>query len=243
MKICICLAHNYPAFQREFIVSVFRMQEFFYKSEEANKHELSFIVRGGYSLDKMRNKVVEDALEFKQDLLLFLDTDMSFQPEMIVRMIKVMEANKCDAVTGVYTWKKPPYLPQLFDKFSKRTNSFPIIQGFPMNRTFFVGGAGMGCIMIKAEVFKRNKKPWFKFVEKGESKVLKRGCGEDLYFFWKCKPKTVCDPTIQAGHYDTRPVSLNNYITKNGLEVKDNRITGDKKVFKRIAKEHLRLAE
>ena len=213
------------------------MIDYFHKSKV--KYELATIKRGGYSLDKMRNMIVKDALDLKADYLLFLDTDMSFPDFMITRMLKVFEANKnCEAVTGVYTWKKEPYLPQLFGKFDQKKKKFHILSGFILNQPFWVVGAGLGAMMVKADLFRRVKEPWFKFVEKGEDKRIPLGLGEDLYFAWKCKPKMLCDPQIVCGHYDIRPVGLKNYVEKNGLKVEKNKILITKEQAKEIDKKH-----
>lgn len=241
-SICICLAHNYPAFDKAFVLSLFTIQDDFHRWQKKKKRNdsLSMLIRGGYQLDEMRNALVEDALYAKQDYLLFLDTDMNFPRDTVSRMIEVMEANpKAEAVTGIYTYKRPPYLPQLFTKFDDKTGTFHVIGGkFPLNKPFEVGAAGAGILMVKSDVFKREDGPYFKFVYSGENEKLPRGIGEDLFFFWKYHPVTIADPAIICGHYDTRPVTISNYIKYNKLKVKDNKINITSKKLEEIKHKH-----
>lgn len=231
MRIAICLADNHPYFQRQFVFSTWRLQQAFYTNPKMKKHELCILRHGGFQLDKMRDAVVEMAIKAGMTHLLLLDTDMDFPEYLIPRMVGVMEENKgTECVTGVYTWRTPPYLPHLFDNFNKKTGRYNIKIGFPIDKVFKVEAAGAGCLFIKASVFKRVKKPWFRFVEKGEDKRIPDGMGEDLHFFWKCKPKMLADSFIHPGHYDTRPVDLGSYLRYNGIEL-------DKKGFMKLTQE------
>ena len=223
----ICLAHNYPVFERYFMVSLWRMQFHFNEWIKKNGREdtLSLFINGGYQLDKMRNDVVKEAIDAGCDLLLFLDTDMSFPDNTIPRMIEVLEANpEFEAVSGLYTHKKPDYHPQIFIDFNEKKKKFHRLMAFPLDVPFEIVGAGAGILMVKKQVFKKKKPPYFKFVYEGQSKVLPEGMGEDLFFFWKFRPKTLCDPTIVCGHHDTRPVTIMNYINKNKLKVVKDKI-------------------
>jgi len=236
MNIFACVACNYPSLPIKFVMSLWMMQFKFYQWQIAHnrKDTLSLVIGGGYNLDKMRDDCAIDAIKQGADMLLLLDTDMSFPEDMIIRMIQVLEANpEYDAISGIYTSKKEPYLPQIFTKLRK-DNTFVRCINFPTTQPFEIAGAGAGCLMIKKEVFK--KPPFFKFIYTNEQKDLPLGMGEDLYFFWKHRPKTLCDPTIACGHYDTRPITLQNYISKNKLKIKNNQISVTKVQIKKMEK-------
>lgn len=239
INVGICLAHNYPSFPNYFLTSLWNMQFNFYNwvyTQEKN-YTLSLFIQGGYQLDTMRNDVTKRALEADIDILLFLDTDMEFPADTIIRMLQVLEYNEdYEAVSGIYTYKSAPYLPQIFGKFDKKKKEFNRAMAFPMDNPFEIEGAGGGILMVKKEVFKRTKAPWFKFVYKGEDKNIPKGMGEDLYFFYKCKPKTLCDPGVICGHFDTRALSVMNYINKNKLKVTKGKLRVTKKQLQEMEK-------
>lgn len=242
MKIFICLAHNYPSFDRNFVMDLIRMQNYFRDWCRENKREdtLNVLLHGGYNLDKMRDNVTEEALANDADVLLFLDTDMTFPQETVARLLSVLESNKeYDAVTGLYVAKREPYLPQLFSKFDNRRKKFIRVAAFPLDKPFPIEGAGAGVLMVWARAIKKLKPPYWKFIYDGEDKKLPYGMGEDLYFCWKllkAKCKMFCDPIVNCGHYDTRPVTINNYIKKNNLSVKSGQIYMTKRDLAKLEK-------
>ena len=198
-------------------MSLITLQANFYEWQKrtGRDDELDILIQSGIHLDKMRNKLIEAALEKSFDYLLLLDADQTFPHNMIEMMIGDFEDNTdVEAVTGIYTWKEPPYLPHVYRKFDEESKKFMIAGGFPLDEIFQVEGAGCGCLMVKACVFKRTEEPWFKFGSWGGSLPM----GEDLYFCYKAKPVMVCDPRIRSGHYRMATVGLMDYIKSNNLE-------------------------
>jgi len=193
------------------------------------------ILQGGYQLDWMRNEVTERALE-EHDILLYLDTDMSFPPDTIPRMLIVLESNPTfNAVTGVYTHKTPPYAPQLFLNWDEKLKCYNAIRdGFPMERPFPLEASGAGILMVKKEIFKNKPRPWFKFVKTGENEEMPNGIGEDLYFFRYLKPKLLCDPKIICKHYGLMGADLNDYIRFNKADLKTGVIKLTKQKLNKI---------
>lgn len=235
MHILVAIPHNYIGFDVNFTMSLLGAQQRFYEWVIANKREdtISIVRQSGYQIDEMRNSLVDIAKEYKRTHILFLDTDMSFPQDMIPMMIEDLEDNpKHDAVTGLYVKKKPPYLPHVYPSFLK-TKKFSIAGAFPTEGIFEVAGAGMGCILIKMDVFKR--KPYFKM---GGSAGGAKALGEDLFFFAKFRPKTLCDTRISCNHYMTTGVNIGTYIQSNELKVKDGQITMERKQLDEILKKH-----
>jgi len=225
-----------------FMVSIVALQEYFYEWVIKNKREdvLSLTTQQGYLIDEQRNALIEVAIKNEQTHILFLDDDMTFPADMIVRMIEDIEENEdqgVEAITGLYCLKSVPYSPHIYTVFNKKIKAFQISASFPTRSIFRVVGAGMGCCLIKTEVFKRIDKPWF--LMGGEIDGAK-GVGEDLYFCLKAKPLMLCDSRLQCAHWKETPIQLEDYIKSNGLNV-DNKgqIQGSKEAFEIIGKKHL----
>lgn len=240
IKICICLAHNYNQFDNYFVMSLLQMQQYFndWERDSKNDYSLSVICQGGYQLEWMRNEVTQQALDTDHDLLLYLDTDMSFPIETIPKMLIILESNPtCNAVCGVYTYKKPPFAPQIFLNWNKDELSYNAIRdGYPMHKPFQVEACGAGILMVKRELFKDKPRPWFQFVKAGDRKDLPNGLGEDLYFHYYLKPKMVCDPELICKHHRTVCADINDYIEYNKAKIKGDVFKLDNKQLLKIEK-------
>jgi hypothetical protein len=167
-------------------------------------------------VDNMRESIAVSAIEQNADIILWLDTDMTFPADILTRMYLLMEGTGVEAVTGLYTYKHPPFMPHVYGKLAK-SGKYLIASDFPIDKPFFVEGAGFGCLMMKTSVFKRLKRPYFKAVIK-DSVLVK---GEDLDFCKKSKMKMLLDPTISCGHCMDRPFAISDYLRYNDIEVKD----------------------
>jgi len=236
-KICVAIPHNYIAFDVNFVMSLVAMQDIFFEWIIKNKKEdtLSIVRQSGYQIDEMRNALVEVAIKNKMTHILFLDTDMSFPQDMIVKMIEDIDDNpKYEAITGLYVRKTPPYLPHIYPKFLK-SKKFGIAGIYPVDSIFPVAGAGMGCCLIDMKVFKRIEKPYFK--SGGSARGAKK-LGEDLYFCAKAKPKMLCDTRLVCPHFKPVGFTPDHYIQSGGLKIKNGNVTGTKKQLDEIAKKY-----
>lgn len=145
-----------------------------------------------------RNTIVERALERDCKFLMFLGDDVHV-PE---NAMMAMWARDVDIVTGVYWTKTYPLTPYVWRGFQKG----PYLD-WKCGEFFEVDWAGCDCMMVKTEVFKKIKEPWFsrdwKYSE--EQKRPSPIATEDLYFYGKAKEagfKAWCDASIQCGHED-----------------------------------------
>lgn len=219
-KVCLCLPNNHPGFDREFTLSLLSVVSSFYlwNAKIGNKHELIIIHQKDGWIDRMREVLAQTALDLKADYVLFCDTDMVFQSDLIEKMFLTFAKHKnIEAITGLYTWKSPPFLPHCYHKYDKKSDKFHVAGGFPLQEMFTVEGAGFGCLMFRAGILRKFTRPWFEF---------KYGIyGEDLYFFRKFylenkrAVKMVCDPRLVCKHLTQISVDINSYIGQNKIKV------------------------
>lgn len=238
MNIIILLTHNYYSFEKPFVLSLFNIFNNFYawQRESGRNDNLSYICQDGFSIDKMRNDVVKEAMDDKydMDMFLFLDTDMTFPDNLIQLMIEDFKDNPgVEAITGLYTWKKPPFVPHIYPEFDEKSGKFGMARNFDLNSIFPVAGAGMGCVMIKKEVFKQIQEPYFAF---------DHGMGEDFYFFKKAHPMMLCDTRIICKHWNLMGVDIYSYINHNNLDTQDvKRVEMSESQVKKVLHEHKQL--
>lgn len=141
-----------------------------------------------------REKIADMAITGEYDYVLFIDSDMVFNRNLLVNLIK---ADK-DIVTGLAMMRKPPYNPCIYKK---------VRVGAPgETQTDFykdyseglieIEGCGMACCLIKTEVFKAIKKKSLCFFPMAT-------LGEDLAFCVRarqCGYKLYADTRIKVGH-------------------------------------------
>jgi hypothetical protein len=239
-NIFVCIACNYPTLPSNFVVALLSMFDNFYGwcKENGRNDTISFLIHGGYQLDEMRNDVTQTALDSGATHLIYFDTDVVAPPKTLIWMLEDLEDNEdqgVGAITGVYHWKTAPFHPYLYSTWSEEETAFNGILTYPIDKLFQVAAAGAGCFMVKREVIE-NKSPWFRWVKPNQIEELPKGIGEDLYFFWKIKPLMLCDSRISCLHYKDSGIGLKTYLSVNGLEIKDNWITGSKEKSEELIK-------
>lgn len=149
-----------------------------------------------------RETLCVHAVKMEADYMLWLDSDMVFNPDLLQAMMKTMEENDLDILSGVYYRRASPYTPVIYSKIEfegeacrwEEQKDVPA----PDSGLFEVQGCGFGCVLMKTDVILDVKGKFSKlFTPIG-------GTGEDLSFCWRarqCGYKIMCDPSISLGHY------------------------------------------
>lgn len=143
-----------------------------------------------------RNDLVQIAIKQGCDYIFWLDSDMMFPPDALVRMFKSLEHG--DIVSGLYFRRVAPFTPVVYDKLDiddtgcHYTEPKDIPDGI-----FEVAGCGFGCVLMPTDIM-------LDVIEKyGSPFTPINGIGEDLSFCWRARQlgfKIVCDPDIPLGH-------------------------------------------
>jgi hypothetical protein len=148
-----------------------------------------------------RNNLVNDMLG---DFLFMLDTDHDFEPDILLRMLDILNRGNLDVLTGFYVHRRPPYTPVLFD-----FNGNEPQQVIDWNRhatLFQVKCAGGGCLLVRRHVFDRIRKEF-----RCEPFDLIPPLGEDFSFFKRLEILGIpayMTTDIEAKHLEIRPVGL-----------------------------------
>ena len=146
-----------------------------------------------------RNTLATQAIQNEVDYVFWLDSDMVFEPDTLIRMMDVLQKNDLDILTGLYFRRVQPYSPVLFNKLEKKdeeTFEWSEFQEIP-NHMFEVGGCGFGCVLMKVDPFLDVQSRF------GNMFAPIGNTGEDLAFCWRarqCGFKIWCDPSIICGH-------------------------------------------
>jgi hypothetical protein len=151
-----------------------------------------------------RNELVD---KFRGDWLLQLDTDHTFEPDLLYRMLHRMEQYQVDVVTGLYCKRGAPHEPVIF--LHHPSGYYAHVADWEGSTPFLVDAAGGGCLLVKRSVFDRIRDelhiaPF----------AISPPLTEDLSFFErlrKLKIPVLCDPRIEARHLNVAPVGLRDY--------------------------------
>lgn len=143
-----------------------------------------------------RDQLAKRAIQMGADYVFWLDSDMMFAPDTLVRMFKSVD--KGDIITGLYFRRVQPFTPVLFDDLTIddtgcHWTDFAEIPGEP----FEVGGCGFGCVLMPTDIFIDVQSKF------GQMFGPIGNVGEDLSFCWRARQlgfKIVCDPSIELGH-------------------------------------------
>lgn len=178
--------------------------------------ECSLAMKAGSLIYAARNDLATTAIQMDADYVLWLDSDMTFAPDTLVRMMKTIKGNNIDILTGLYFRRVPPYSPVLFDKLDIDGVScdWSEFKDIPEG-LFEVGGCGFGCVLMKTEVFYDVQSRFSTmFAPIGNN-------GEDVAFCWRareCGYKIWCDPSVACGHVSHTVISADFYKVFNKKE-------------------------
>ena len=158
-----------------------------------SKHDYSFVIpTKGYNTAENRNYIVAQAFKNNSDYLLLSDDDMLYPPDSLEKLL----AHKKDIVGATYSVKQLP--PSLVIGYGEQVKSDEEAQ--KQTKPFKCEALGGGLLLIKLEVFKKIKPPFFGY-EWYDNGMVKMS--NDWWFCKKAREAGIdiwCDPTIQCGH-------------------------------------------
>lgn len=155
--------------------------------------------RMGSLVYNSRNDLAMQAIQTGFDWVFWLDSDMVFQQDILVRMLEVAREKDLDFLSGLYFRRVQPYTPVAFDHLEVNENGdceWSEFEELPQS-LFEVGGCGFGGVLVKTEVLAKVQEKF------GNMFFPIAQMGEDLSFCWRarqCGYKVWMDPTIVLGH-------------------------------------------
>ena len=146
-----------------------------------------------------RNEIAKRALLDEADLVMWFDSDMVFNPDTMIRLLKHID-DGADMVTGIYYRRTPPFTPTIFKTMEideqRQEAVWEEFDELP-EEPFEVASCGFGCVLMRTEVFVAV------FGKFGNMFAPIGNVGEDIAFCWRarqCGYKITADPSIVLGH-------------------------------------------
>ena len=124
-----------------------------------------------------REKLIENAKDIKCDYVLWLDSDMMFPSTTALRLL----AHNKDIVACNYMKRSKPLKTVAYTDLRNWDSWLPLE---PKDDLIKVEGVGMGCMLMKTEIFNSLQKPYFEFTYKGDTQDW---YGEDFMLLTKLR--------------------------------------------------------
>lgn len=157
-----------------------------------------------------RQDLAKRAINKEFDRILWLDSDMTFKPDLLERLSADMDQGR-EFVSGLYFTRKNPVTPCVYDVVEPRKRKsgeiYPAVKSFEEipEDIFEIKGCGFGAVMMTTALYRRcGDLPFFP----------REGFGEDLSFCRRAREagyKLYCDPTVKAGHIGLTIVNENQW--------------------------------
>ena len=159
----------------------------------------SFIVRA--SCHDARNLLAREAIESGADRVLWIDSDMVFDEDLMIRLGEDLDAG-WDMVCGIYFKRELPVTPVIYKSIDGVTGRVEAYSDYPRNSVFSIAGCGFGAVMMKTEIIETVDIFESRPVGEGPFTPLP-GLSEDLSFCARAKDegaRIACDSRIKVGH-------------------------------------------
>lgn len=150
----------------------------------------------GYGAARARNLIAAECLDGGFDGVLMVDSDIVLPSDAL----RLLSEGSCPVVLGTYPrcgdeGGSEVFLPGQRDFTDANRVRF---SDMPRGR-FAAKGGGLGCALIRAEVFRGLAVPYFRYVEYPDGSVL----SEDNYFCCRCSERGIeiqADGRVRCGH-------------------------------------------
>lgn len=163
----------------------------------------------GSLIYESRNVLAMSALEMNADFVLWLDSDIVFQPDLLERLLADINSKR-DIVSALYFSRQYPYNPVIYSKtgFEEDKPVCVAYYDYPSDSVFKVEGCGFGAVLMKTQVLADINERFDNFF----APLI--GFGEDLSFCIRahnCGYDIWCDSRIKIGHLGSLTITEEYY--------------------------------
>lgn len=125
------------------------------------------------SVSQNLNALVDEATKHECTHLFIVEDDSMFAPDTVLRLLSYDK----EVITGLCLQRNPPFRPYIYDGFDPESGLIWRNLNDNESGLIKVAATGMGGILIKMDVFKRLRKPYFSTTFIGEKEW-----GQDIIF-------------------------------------------------------------
>ena len=165
--------------------------------------ETSFTLITNTLIYNARTLIANNAVELGFDRVLWIDSDMTFSPDALIRLSEDMDKG-LDMVCGLYFTRKIPIIPGIQNELHWQIKEDGWVDtdcrcftDYPENSLFEIACCGFGCVMTSGRLLKDMNEKY------GAPFYPLMGMGEDTTFCWRATQngyKIFCDSSVKIGH-------------------------------------------
>ena len=151
-----------------------------------------------------RTLIANKAVEMGFDRVLWIDSDMTFAPDTLIRLSRDMDEHGLDMVCGIYFTRKVPIMPSIHNKLHWEVKPDGWVDtdcrcfiDYPENSLFEIACCGFGCVMTSVRLLKAMNDKY------GSPFYPLMGMGEDTTFCYRATQngfRIFCDSSVKVGH-------------------------------------------
>lgn len=163
-----------------------------------------------------RNALSKQALSGNYDCILWLDSDMKFEPGLLKQLMAHID-NGIEYISGLYFKRCYPTEPVIYKEIKQIRNDKELIteaipyNDYPKDQLFEIDASGFGAVLMKVDLLQR---VWDKF---GLPFSPALGLGEDMSFCWRAKQVGAilyCDSNIKLEHIGLTSYNESTYLSQ-----------------------------
>ena len=179
---------------------------------DRRENEVLFEFVRGYDCATARNKIAQKAIDMNTDYVLMVDNDVVIPKDSLSNLL----SNDKDVCLGYYAHRGPDNvysgrscICRLYNSNGVAYFNYPLESEYTAEElkamadkgeyVIKIHGGGMGCALIKTDVFRVLKYPWYDWVNYESKGML----SEDLYFCEGCRKAGIniyADTRVNCGH-------------------------------------------
>lgn len=179
---------------------------------DVSGHKADFEFVRGYDCATARNKIASIAVDRGYDFVLMVDNDVVLPVDALQNLLE----DSKDVCLGFYAHRDTDNIYRGRTCVCKLlTNDGVRYKNYPLDSEYTavelkmlkekgeykirIHGGGMGCALIKTDVFRKIKYPWYDWMNYKDGKML----SEDLYFCENCRKASIqiyTDTRVKCGH-------------------------------------------
>ena len=161
-----------------------------------------------------RNSLAKQAINGGFDRILWLDSDIVFDPDLMVRLARYLD-DGYEYVSGLYFKRQYPTEPVCFKTITQVQEGKELVtkalvyKDYPRDQLFEVDATGFGAVMMTVDLIKRVQDKY------GLPFSPQLGLGEDMSFCWRAKQvgaKLYCDSSIKLKHIGSIAYTEQTYL-------------------------------